>query len=359
MQDVDNDTTRNHADEEDTSTAVAPEQKTDLAQAVEKAFDDVKAKTATDTEDEPSTQAVKDAPQAKDIVEPTQPLPDDVDPISGNKLEPVKAPNGLPPVLKERWKDVPRKLQEWTAARERDHSVLLQESAEDRKFSKSVRDIAAPYEPLLKQHNIDFLAHTKNLLEVSAALATAPQEHRAFLIDRFIRTSLNEQGIAALGRLSQGQAVSMPPMQPAPAPQKSPEEIKQQLRQELATEDRDKADQAAIDRFFADPKNEFADFLRAQMSRIITAELVDVTAPAEQQLAQAYQLAMNNSTEVKEALAMRAPAQPAVAAAPAQKPKPVNSVKNSLGGGIRTGTGPKKHMSLDDAILASLPDDLD
>lgn len=314
------------------------------------------AKAYADTTTEAESEAVKTddatATNKKDVVPPTQPLPEDVDPVSGTKLEPIHAPNGMPPALKESWKDIPRRHQQWAMDREREHSKLLVDTAEARKLHKSVTEFVTPYEPMLRAGNVDFLTHTKRLYDASFALSNGSQEQRAAIIHNIITQTLGPAGFDALGQLASGRQVNIAPFTP-PTPQKTQDQVKAELRQEIAGEDQDRIDQAAIDRFNADPKNEFLDFLRPQMVRILEAGLVDGATPDES-LAKAYQMAINSNEEVKQVLASR---QRTPAPAPAQKP--VGSVKNSPGSGQRSGGAPTKQMNLRDSIIASLPDDMD
>jgi hypothetical protein len=339
------------------------EEQQSIEEIIAKAYDD----SATNQEATPEPKAEESAP-AKPAAAPTapaktaaapapataaEPLAEDIDPISGNKLAPINAPGAMPPVLKDEWTGMSRRMQQWQTDRERDNSRTLTDAADARRFKKNIDDTFGAYDKMLKEAGTNFQDHTKMLFEASHTLSRGTQQQRAAVVHKLIRDSLNNEGVTALTALAQGQHVNVQPFA-QPVMEKTQADIDNEYRAKFESQSTEKANDDAIESFFKDPKNEFAEYLRDQMGKLIDTGFATGSTPSEM-LANAYTSAVQMNKEVQDALALRATA----AVNPAVKKAPVKQISNSLGSGAKSGNNnaAKKKMSIDDAISASLPDD--
>lgn len=272
-----------------------------------------------------------------------------VDPITQRVLEPIKAPGGLTPALRDKWGTVPREFQQYWTDRERDMATKLQETADARKGHKEFLDVVAPYEATLRTHNITAVAHAKELFNLSHMLNTGSPQVKADVLARLIHQfQPDPQALAHyLGQRPQGQVTA-----PAPQPVNVKAEVEKMLaeREEAA---RKAEGTSAWEKFAADPTNEFVADVQALMGKILDAELVSGNTYPEL-FKNAYDLACQQHPEVKSVLAQRAAAQaPAPAQAPVAQPRPNGTVKPSLGASAKPANTPKKLLSLDEAIAAA------
>jgi hypothetical protein len=261
-----------------------------------------------------------------------------VDPISGRTLEPIKAPV-LPVSLRDKWGTLPREFQQYWADRERDMAVKIQETTDDRKLAKEFKDIASPYEAMLRQHNTTATAHVSDLLKASYTLNTGTPQQRAEVFYGLLAQF--QPDAATLQALIQRKPIPMAQQQAA-----KPVNVQEEVDKALKTREETRAvneGKAAADAFKADPANEFFDDVRDTMSKAIDAGFVQGSTWPEL-LKKAYDFAVQQHPEIKKVLADRA-----TAATPAAKPKPVASVKPSLGPGNRNAS-PKKKMSPQEAV---------
>lgn len=314
--------------------APATVEPTSLRDAVLKAYE----KTAA-----PAAEAVEQAPVESKPAEPVAPA-EDIDPITGEKLEPIKAPGGLTPALREKWGGVPREMQKYWVDRERDMSMRLQETAAERKLASDFKEVVAPYEALMRQHSINAITHAKELFNFDYVLQMGTPQQKAQIIDKIIRQS--QPDIPTLVALANGQGM---PQQATPQV-----DVQAEVNRALATQREQEGLQranSAIERFAADPKNEFYGDVSDLMGKAVELGLVPVSDDVEATLRAAYDWATKNHPEVSQVIAGRAPATSAVATT-APAPKPVPSAKPSLGSGARNEPA-KRYTSTRDAAAAA------
>lgn len=258
----------------------------------------------------------------------------------------------MTPALREKWNSVPRQMQQFWIDRERDMSQKLQETAQERKLAAEFRDVAAPYEAMLRQTNTTAVAHAKELFNVSHTLHTGTPEQRAYLFHQLMTHFRPD--FSVMQRLSQGQPTL--PIQAAPKPVDVQEEVNKALAQRAEQENQARI-QRELHEFQNDPKNEFFADVRGLMGRILDAGLVPEGEPA-QMFKAAYTLACQQDPGVRSVLEERAKAAETARAAQANgatTTKPVGSVKSSLGTGNRTGAA-QKTMSVREALEAAWKD---
>lgn len=265
-----------------------------------------------------------------------------VDPITGREQEPMKAPAGWTPTLREKWSGIDPTVQKFIHDRELSMAQTISKTADERKLATEFKEIAAPYEAMLRGFNTTATAHAKELFNLSHTLNTGTPQVKAQVMFNLINHFRPDP--QTLQALFAGQQ----PQQQAPQV-----DVEKLVEQKLAA--REEAQQQAtiasdIAKFEADPKNEFYNEVKGQMSRILSAELVDAPTLPEM-LKKAYDLACSQHPDVSQALAMRNQTTPA--APNAARPKPVGAVKPSMGTGKASPVAPKK-MSLDDAIAEAM-----
>jgi len=334
--------------------ADAPAEKSlTLDEAVSRAFDQhAKADQATaeptkPTGAEATAEPAKPAPTEAEAAPPPEATAEaqkPVDPITGRTLEPIKAPAGWTPALREKWGAIDPQVQKFITDRERDMSQTLNKTTDERKLASEFREIVSPYEAMLRQFNTTATAHARELFTLSHTLNTGTPQVRAQVIHNLITHF--KPDVATLQALASGQQ----PLTSAPPPVNVQEEV-QKVLAEREAQTHEQAAKQAIDSFAADPANEFYDDVRALMGKAIDAGFVE--APTLPELfKKAYDFACRQHPEVSAVLARRAAASQA-SPEPAPAPQPVAQVKPSLGGG-KSAKAPPKNISLDEAISLAM-----
>lgn len=298
--------------------------------------------------------AAKPADAATPAAKP--PLPADVDPISGRKLDPIKQPM-LPIPLREKWGTLSREWQEYLSKRENDMSTRLNNTAEDRKLADRYKQVVQPYEGLFKQHGIDSIQHINGLLQVNHALHAGSVEQKAQILFNLVNQFIGQdpRGRQIFGGLLTGKVQHIPGAAPPVAPEKSVDDLVEERIQARSSEAELASGQQALEAFLSDPANEFAndDEIKEAMGAALEAGFVKGNSWPEL-WANAYKFACNNHDGVKAVLAQRAAAQPAPATTTTAAPaKPVQSVKPSAGSGARTNVN-LKGKSLREQIEAAM-----
>jgi len=337
-EELENGTTTNVAEvaeQEPVTEAVETSEPKTLRDAVLKAFE----KTAGDKD------PTKALPQAS---EPEKAEANkEIDPITGRELEPIRAPNSMTPLLREKWGSVPREMQKYWIDRERDMQVRLQETADDRKLVKQFNEVAAPYEAMFRQHGTNAIAHTKELLNLDYQLRTGSPADKAKIIHSLV--TYFQPDMNTLAQLANGMPMQQVQAQQAP-------NVQELVRQELQA--REAARQEAeltplIKAFEADPKYEFLEDLRPMMQKALEAGFIPEGSVPEM-LGRAYDFAASQHPEVSKVLASRAAAAAQVSVQPTSPAaKPVQSVKPSLASGGRGGQSQPRPKSLREAVERS------
>ncbi len=261
-----------------------------------------------------------------------------VDTVTGHVSEPLRAPAGWTPLLREKWSTLDPSVQKFIHERELDHTRTITKTAEDRKLASEMKEVFSPYESTLRQYNESGASLTKKMVEQWNALMTGSPVLKAEIIAGWINHTRPDA--QALQQYLGGQKPSQPQIE-----QRAPD-VSELVKAEIAKRDEMQAMSAAtreVEQFAADPKNEFFHDVRDNMKRIIEAQVFD--APDLPTLfKKAYDLACSQHPEISQILARRAPVAPA-----APKAKPVGQVKPSLNNGNRNKV-PAKVMSTREAV---------
>ena len=334
-----------------TTTTTKPDT---LRDSLSAAFDKLAEKqkeAAPAAPETPAAETTKPVTGALPTDKPAEPAKA-VDPITGRELEPIKAPGGWTPALREKWGQLPRDVQQFIKDSERDVSTTLQQTKEAREFQRSWTDVLSPYESIMKQHNVNASQHVKELLAVSHTLNTGTPQQKAQQIYHMINTF--KPDAATLTALFSGQQPNVPAVQ-APVAQQQTQQpnvdelVKQRMEETTLNSE--------IEAMASNPTFEFFDYLKPAMSKAIDAGFVKGETYNEL-LKNAYEFAARNDTEVQKVLATRAPvaatpATPAAAAKPAAKP--IQSIKPSMGTSARSEVA-RKPMSIREAAAKAFDD---
>lgn len=262
------------------------------------------------------------------------------DPITGRVSEPMKPPAGWTPALREKWGSIDPTVQKFIRDNEVHVSKKLQEVADERKLASEFKDIAAPYEAMLRGFNTTAAAHAKDLFNLSHTLNTGSPQTRAQVLANMIHHFQPDP--AALSHyVSNGSRGTQAP--PTIAPPPKVEELVQQALDARDAKTQEATIASDIEKFAADPKNTYYEDVRDMMGKLIQAGVVD--APTMPELfKKAYDLACSQHPEIAPILARQSQAP---AAAPAVKA--VQSIKPSLGTGAK-GKAPARSVDLNDAV---------
>lgn len=246
-----------------------------------------------------------------------------VDPVTGRELEAIKPPSSMTPALREKWGSLDRQMQQFWVDREKDMSSKLNETAEERKLASQFREVAAPYEAMLRQFGTNATDHAKELFNLSHTLNTGSPQTKAQVIGQLIQHFRPDADTLR-------QVLSGVPIQPtAPAP--TPVDVQSEVERALAQREQaalEREAQLGIDAFENDPKNEFLKAVAPLMKKAIDAGFITGNSMQEV-LKNAYDFACQQDPEVRGVLAQRAAGQPTS--------KPVGSTKPSLGTGRSNG----------------------
>jgi len=344
------------ATETTTTTTPANDAPLSIDDALAKAIEQHVPEGATAADAKPDTKPLlPEIPGAKPEAPPGSPelKPGQVvDPITQRVLEPIRPPGGLTPALRDKWETVPREFQEFWQGRERHMHEQLQEMADTRRSWKEFSDTVAPYEAMLRQHNITATTHVKELFNLSYGLNTGNPQQKADILARLV-WQFQPDPAAFAHYLSPQNRPQGQPQQPAPAQQ--PVNVREEVERQI--KERQEAEQAAEgkrawDAFAADPKHEFINDVRQLMGKILDAELVSGSTYPEL-FKNAYDLACQQHPEVKAALTQRTAAPAPSPAAATPTPRPNRTAKPSLGGGPRQPTAGGKKLTLDEALAAA------
>lgn len=329
----------------DTTTPEPQDKSPSLRDAVVKAFDKLSPAPAAKADTEKTSSL-----PVQEGTEASNPQPaKDIDPISGRVLEPIKAPAGMPPAIREKWGTLDRQVQQYWSDRELNMAQALSKTDNERKLASEFREVAAPYEAMLRQYNTTATQHAKELFNLSHSLYSGTPQQRAHIFHNLIREFQPDP--ATLQALFAGQQPAQAPQQPQPVNVQA--EVEKALAAKAEAEESSRME-SALQAFSTNPANEFFDDVRQIMGRAIESGLVQGKT-YDELFKNAYDLACQHHPEVKAVLEQRAGAQQTQAAAPAAaagSAKPVPQVKPSLNGGARSRV-PQRSMSVREAAEAA------
>ena len=322
-------------------TREAGSEPTSLHDTISEAYDRL-MQVDTGQPKEPTGQS-KPATNTQKVLTPQQAqanTPEGIDPVSGRPIEAIKAPQSLTPTLREKWGSVDRDFQKFWVDRERQMQNFANEAAEHKKVAADYRQVLAPYEKVIKDSGLNPNNVVAKLLEVNHELAFGSPDRKAQLIYNLISTYRPDATVLQqlFAGTRQPMAISTPPKPQEPVDIDA--EVEKRLAERSQQQVTSSMDQAIQD-FANDPANEFFNDVKETMGKIVGSGLVQGT-DAKDLLSRAYQMAVQNHPEIASVVAARQ----RVAAPP---PKPVGSVKPSLGASARS-KAPEKKMNAREAV---------
>lgn len=322
-----------------TESTVADKPK-DLGEIVEQALSKVERKHNLTSQEQEAPKVVQ---KDQRIVENGKQF----DPITGQELQPIKAPVSWTPVLREKWTGIDPQVQKFINDRERELQTTLSKTADERKFASEIRNALEPMEPLFKQYGVNGVDHVRELLHHSRTLNTGtPQEKAALIHSMILQFKPDVQTLVAL---NSGQMHLQAPQQRID-PQAEVERLLSEREYQKATEEVS----SEIDTFANDPAHEFFYDVKESMGRIIEAGLVDGNNMTEL-FKNAYELACSRHPEIQQIMAGRQSTQVQAVPQASTKPKPVVGAKPSLSSGS---TQKKRSFGSVDAAINAAADEV-
>jgi hypothetical protein len=261
-----------------------------------------------------------------------------------------KAPLDWAPGVREKWKDLPKDVQDHITARDTHVNTMLQEGAQSRKMGEGLLNIAEPYRAIMQAEGVSNpLQAVEGLFKSVATLRMGSPQDKANLIAQFV----NAYGvdITALDNALVGntQATQADPMEAMLEKRMGPvnELLAQIQRGREATQVRQTQEVqqdigafAQTAEFFNDVRDDMADFLESAGRRNVSMTLQ-----------QAYDKACALNTEISGVMSSRAAQQALMGGRNniAAKRNAASSVSGGSGGGA-TGGG---NMGLRGALNAA------
>src|SRR5665213_3437805 len=195
-------------------------------------------------------------------------VPEDIDPLTGVKLEVVKAPQALPAVLREKWASMPRDFQKYYAQRELDMAQNMSKLGADSKFAKEIQKYGEDIKPILEYNKINLGQFTQRaFIEMKALIMGNPQQ-KAVILANLIK-QYQPDG-PTLRAVIEGKPVNVPQQQ---QPINIDQGVEKRIAKQRETETQTSMG-TAIEAFKSDPANEFAGDLENQMASAITGGYV-------------------------------------------------------------------------------------
>jgi hypothetical protein len=278
------------------TAARARDEKGRFAKAGEPAPPAPTSEKAPVTPSEPVT-APKTAP-----VPPGGPVPPAA-PQAG--AEQAKAPQSWKPIAREKWASIPAEIQQEVLRREKDVNIAMQESSEARQNYQRLRDVVAPYEPMLRAQNVDPYTAINSLFQSVATLTSgAPGAKAAVVANLITHYGVDVEQID--GHL-RGAPVQGQPGQPPVYQDPRVDQLLQQVEQAKYQREQSAMEQARAGlteveglEFFMDVKDDMADILDIYAKKGVAISAKD-----------AYNKAIWANPQVSEVLTQRREAQSA------------------------------------------------
>lgn len=191
-----------------------------------------------------------------------------------------KPPPSWRAAAREKWAALPPEVQQEAIRRETETSRTLNESAQARQGWETFRRVAAPYEGMFRQQNVDPLQGFQILAQTYHELQYAPPQRKVAILANLISSHLgtDEASINLLAAALSGQPAQGAPQQPSFDPAAFKQELLGEFRQmgELAAS---QAGARQMEEFIA-TEPEFLEDVRETM-----ADIIDVDRASKNRLA--------------------------------------------------------------------------
>jgi hypothetical protein len=189
----------------------------------------------------------------------------------------VKAPQSWRPEIREQWGKIPGEVQQEILRREQQVSRALSDASRYVSHYNQFNELCAPYASMIAMDGGNPLNTFKEYLRTAATLRLgAPREKATAIANAVMQFGIDVQELdTALSGMVNGQP-GQPGQQPRGQPQqqfRDPrlDQLLGQLEQHRQTRNQEieQAQQAEIDNFTSDPKNEFFDDVRGTVANIL------------------------------------------------------------------------------------------
>lgn len=247
----------------------------------------------------------------------------------------AKAPESWKPVAREHWAKLPADVQQEVVRREREITLTLQQTAQQRKLAEHFTDSIRPFEAMIRAENRDPVTAASELFATAAMLRMGTPGQKAQLVANMVKNfgiPIEQLDAALVGEQIPDEDSKLQRMldQRLKPVTEFINEI-QTLKQKRVQGTTDEV-QTEIQKFAEDPKNEFFDDVRETM-----ADLMEVASKRGRPmtLRAAYDQAIAMEPEIKSVIEQRKAADNAkkreAAASLPQTPPPQGGAKPGNG----------------------------
>lgn len=217
----------------------------------------------------------------------------------------VRAPESWKPQAREHWAKLPADVQQEVARREREITITLQQTAQQRKLAEHFTESIRPFEAMIRAENRDPVTAASELFATAAMLRMGTPVQKAQLVANMVKNfgiSIDALDAALVGEQipdedSKLQRLLDQRLQPVNEFINEVKSLKQQRMESAGAEV-----QTEIQRFAEDPSNEFFEDVRNDM-----ADLMEVASRSGRKitLKQAYDRAVALNPEISQLLEQR------------------------------------------------------
>lgn len=264
----------------------------------------------------------------------------------------VKAPSSFSPQMREEFNSLSPAMQSQITKREADWDNFLRKSNDERQFVRSVMETMAPYQEHLQASNLHPVSVMKDLMSQVYTMRVGSPEQKAEVVKNIIQGY--KVDINTLARMIEGSGYTQENAQANDPVMQKIQALEQQLHQRTALEQQQQQQQAQareqqviseVQKFAADPKNEFFGDVHPIMQSLLANGQANT-------LQDAYERAIWAHPDVRQLLQQRQQSEVQKKQADAQR---LNASQSIKGGGPR-GSAPvgKKQLSRREAIEAAL-----
>ena len=219
----------------------------------------------------------------------------------------VRAPASWKPEIREKWNALPAEVQGEVMRREREVQQVLEESVATRRFAEAFRSIAEPFSHIIAMEGKDALSVFSDYLKTATILRSgSPQERAAAIAQAVQFYGIDVQALdGALAAQFQGKPMPQGQQQGAqqyqdPRVDQLFQYLTQQSQQQEQALEQDVGDE--ITAFSQDPKNEFFDDLRGDISDILR---LSAARGVKMSLSDAYNRAAKLHPEISKIVTQR------------------------------------------------------
>ena len=247
-----------------------------------------------------STPDIVESPDDSEGVPETEGEVEDIAAAAPSDEVESAAPDSLPPEAREVWKEAPKALQDAIAKREKDYEAGIMKYAEHAKRAQQMDQVLQPYSQYMQMNGGPSQA-IGTLLQAGANLQMGSPQQKAGQIAQLI--SQFGVDIKTLDNLLVGQAPAADPQQDVQAMIQQAFSQRDQQAQAFQAQQGQQAAASEVERFRADPKNEFYNDVWEDMTHIL-----DLAAARNEHItmADAYEQACRYNPEVFKIMNSRA-----------------------------------------------------